>query len=161
MSSAAGVAGRSLVSCWGGSREGVTVPQFARVIVPNFDSRGRVQLRRFTRGRVLTASMSDGAQSVPASGSGSKAVNVLIKGTVQGVFYRKWTVSTAQKLGLNGWVRNCRDGSVEAVFQGPSSAVDTMVQQCGSGPSAARVWSVDVSQWDNEVPQGFEQKPTW
>lgn len=94
-------------------------------------------------------------------GCAGMQVNVVIKGTVQGVFYRKWTVSTAQKLGLNGWVRNCRDGSVEAVFQGPSGAVDTMVQQCGSGPSAARVWSVDVSQWDNEVPQGFEQKPTW
>jgi acylphosphatase len=88
-------------------------------------------------------------------------VNVVIKGAVQGVFYRKWTVSTAQKLGLHGWVRNCRDGSVEAVFSGPSSVVDTMVQQCSSGPSAARVWSVDVSKWDNEVPGGFEQRPTW
>ena len=94
-------------------------------------------------------------------GCGGMQVNVVIKGTVQGVFYRKWTVSTAQKLGLNGWVRNLRDGSVEAVFSGPASAVDTMVQQCHSGPSAARVWSVDVSKWDNEVPPGFEQKPTW
>lgn len=94
-------------------------------------------------------------------GSLELQVNVVIKGTVQGVFYRKWTVDAAQKLGLNGWVRNCRDGSVEAVFSGPSSTVDTMVQLCHSGPSAARVWSVNVSKWENEVAQGFEQKPTW
>ena len=84
-------------------------------------------------------------------------VNVIIKGTVQDVFYRKWTVEAAQKLGLQGWVRNLQDGSVEAVFSGPSSAVDNMIEQCHSGPSAAKVTSVDVSKWSTEVPEGFEQ----
>jgi len=87
-------------------------------------------------------------------------VNVVIKGTVQGVFYRKWTVGAAQKLGLNGWVRNLQDGSVEAVFSGPSSAVDDIIQQCHSGPSKAKVSSVDVSKWDHEVPHGFEKRKT-
>lgn len=103
--------------------------------------------------RVLTASMAD-----HSAASDSKSVNALIKGTVQGVFYRKWTISAAQKLGLNGWVRNLKDGSVEAVFSGPSNAVDDMIQQCHSGPSNAKVTSVDVSKWDHEVPQGFEKR---
>lgn len=130
--------------------------QLSRFVVSN----GRTQnVDRGKLGRtVLIASMSDASQS---TASQIKAVNVVIKGTVQGVFYRKWTVDAARKLGLNGWVRNCRDGSVEAVFAGPPSAVDSMIQQCHSGPSSARVSSVDVSQWDNEVPQGFEKKPTW
>lgn len=85
---------------------------------------------------------------------------MIIKGKVQGVFYRNWTVENAKKLNLNGWVRNCRDGTVEAVFSGTSSAVDDMVLKCHSGPSSARVSGVNISKWDNEVPQGFEQKPT-
>ncbi|KAG0556795.1 hypothetical protein M758_11G077000 [Ceratodon purpureus] len=90
--------------------------------------------------------------------SDSKSVNVIVKGTVQGVFFRKWTVEAAQKLNLQGWVRNLEDGSVEAVFSGPTSAVDNMIEQCHSGPSAAKVSSVDVSNWNNEIPQGFEKR---
>lgn len=85
-------------------------------------------------------------------------VNVIVKGTVQGVLFRKWTVEAATKLGLNGWVRNLADGSVEAVISGPSEAVDNMIQQCHSGPSTAQVTSVEVSKWDNHVPQGFEKR---
>lgn len=85
-------------------------------------------------------------------------VNVIVKGTVQGVFFRKWTVEAATKLGLNGWVRNLADGSVEAVISGPSGAVDNMIQQCHSGPSSAQVTSVEVSKWDSEVPRGFEKR---
>lgn len=87
-------------------------------------------------------------------------MNARIKGTVQGVFYRKWTVETAQKLGLKGWVRNCRDGSVEAVFSGPQEVVDSMLHKCRSGPPAAKVTAVDVSAWADPVEDGFQQKPT-
>jgi acylphosphatase len=97
------------------------------------------------------------SESVQSTGSESKAVNVIIKGKVQGVHYRNWTIANAKKLNLNGWVRNCRDGTVEAVFSGISSAVDDMVQKCHSGPPAARVSGVNISKWDNEVPRGFEQ----
>ena len=51
-----------------------------------------------------------------------KIVHVLISGTVQGVWFRAWTVQEAQKRGLDGWVRNRRDGDVEAVFAGPAAA---------------------------------------
>jgi acylphosphatase len=85
-------------------------------------------------------------------------VNVVVRGVVQDVFCRKWTVESAQTLGLKGWVRNAEDGSVEAVFSGPSGTVDNMIQQCHSGPSAAKVSSVEASKWEKEVPQGFEQR---
>ena len=69
--------------------------------------------------------------------------HVIIRGRVQGVGYRAWTEYTARDHGLEGWVRNRRDGSVEAVFAGPSEAVDAMVAACRRGPPGARVDAVD------------------
>jgi acylphosphatase len=69
--------------------------------------------------------------------------HVLIKGTVQGVGFRYWTRRTATARGLQGWVRNRRDGSVEAVFAGPEETVAEMIALCRRGPDAARVYSVD------------------
>ena len=66
-------------------------------------------------------------------------VRVHIKGRVQGVWYRGWTVDQARRLGLSGWVRNRRDGSVEAVFSGPEQAVRAAIELCRQGPPAARV----------------------
>ncbi|CAM6086146.1 unnamed protein product [Calypogeia fissa] len=90
----------------------------------------------------------------------TKTVNVIIKGKVQGVYYRNWTVDSAQQLDVNGWVRNLKDGSVEAVFSGKSANVDSLIQKCYQGPCAARVSNVEVSPWKDEVLQGFERKPT-
>ncbi|EFJ27064.1 hypothetical protein SELMODRAFT_96441, partial [Selaginella moellendorffii] len=87
-------------------------------------------------------------------------VNVKIKGMVQGVFYRNWTMDTAKQLGINGWVRNRKDGSVEAVFSGKTTAVDAMIQKCHSGPAAARVTGVEASAWNEPVHEGFERKST-
>jgi acylphosphatase len=67
---------------------------------------------------------------------------VTIRGRVQGVGYRAWVASTASGFGLEGWVRNRRDGSVEALFTGPSDVVAEMVAQCHRGPSMARVEAV-------------------
>jgi acylphosphatase len=67
---------------------------------------------------------------------------VLIRGRVQGVGYRYWTRRTATARGLEGWVRNRRDGSVEAVLSGPEQAVAEMIALCRRGPDAARVESV-------------------
>ncbi|KAI5054779.1 hypothetical protein GOP47_0029924 [Adiantum capillus-veneris] len=89
-----------------------------------------------------------------------KTVNVRIKGTVQGVFYRNWTVETARKLGLDGWVRNRRDGSVEAVFAGKPSVVDNMVESCKLGPPAAVVTGVNVQPIKQAISPGFEKRPT-
>jgi acylphosphatase len=69
--------------------------------------------------------------------------HVLIRGIVQGVGYRYWTRRTATARGLQGWVRNRRDRSVEAVFAGPSQAVAEMIALCRRGPASARVDAVD------------------
>lgn len=68
--------------------------------------------------------------------------HVLIRGTVQGVGFRYWTRRTATARGLEGWVRNRRDGSVEAVFAGPEQVVAEMIALCHRGPEAARVDTV-------------------
>ena len=69
-------------------------------------------------------------------------LQVTIRGRVQGVGYRAWVEHQAVASGLEGWVRNCRDGSVEAVFSGRPGLVSEMVARCHRGPSAARVDSV-------------------
>ena len=69
--------------------------------------------------------------------------HVVICGRVQGVGYRAWTEYTAIEHGLEGWVRNRRDGTVEAVFAGPSDKVAMMIRACGVGPRGARVTAVD------------------
>jgi acylphosphatase len=69
--------------------------------------------------------------------------HVVIRGRVQGVGYRAWTEYTALERGLAGWVRNRRDGSVEAVFSGPAETVADMVDACRHGPRGARIDAVD------------------
>jgi len=68
---------------------------------------------------------------------------VVIRGRVQGVGYRAWTEATADERGVEGWVRNCRDGSVEALFAGPEELVLTMIELCRYGPPGARVRAID------------------
>lgn len=68
---------------------------------------------------------------------------VIIRGRVQGVGYREWTRFVARERGIEGWVRNRLDGSVEAVFAGTSEAVADMVMACRRGPSNAVVQSID------------------
>lgn len=69
-----------------------------------------------------------------------------ISGRVQGVGYRDWAIETGRRLGLTGWVRNRRDGAVEAVFAGPSDTVADMIEACRRGPTPARVDAVDVQE---------------
>ena len=68
--------------------------------------------------------------------------HVMVRGRVQGVGYRAWVADEADARQLEGWVRNCRDGSVEAVFAGPADAVLAMIAACRRGPSMARVAAV-------------------
>ncbi|HVY43057.1 MAG TPA: acylphosphatase [Hyphomicrobiaceae bacterium] len=89
-----------------------------------------------------------------------KSVRVRIEGRVQGVGFRIWVERTAVQLGLRGWVRNRRDGGVEAVFAGTADAVDAMVQRCHHGPSGAVVGLVKVLDGPSDVPQAFEILPT-
>jgi len=73
-------------------------------------------------------------------------VHVVISGRVQGVFFRATAAEKADELGLTGWVRNTRDGDVEAVFEGDEVAVQEMIRWCHRGPVLARVTSVQTTQ---------------
>lgn len=89
-----------------------------------------------------------------------RIVRAVISGRVQGVWFRAWTVQEASARGLDGWVRNRSDGSVEAVFAGPPDQVGDMLRACQQGPDAARVSDVAVTE-EREAPQpGFRKLPT-
>ncbi len=70
-----------------------------------------------------------------------------IEGRVQGVWFRESTRKKAQTLGVFGWVRNCPDGTVEAVAEGPEEKVKSLVSWCHEGPPSARVTRV-IDAWD-------------
>jgi acylphosphatase len=77
-------------------------------------------------------------------------------GEVQGVFFRDATRKEASAREVSGWVRNCSDGSVEAVFEGPEEAVSALVELCRSGPGSASVSRLDVEDEEAEGLSGFE-----
>ena len=79
--------------------------------------------------------------------------HVVVRGRVQGVFFRVEARDRARSLGLSGWVRNAPDGSVEAVFEGDRERIESMLVWCRRGPSFARVDEVHA-EW--EEPSGEE-----
>ena len=88
------------------------------------------------------------------------AIRVVIEGRVQGVWYRGWTIDQARALGLDGWVRNRMDGTVEAVFSGQEDKVRAMIEACRTGPPAARVTRVHETSDHPPGERGFHQLPT-
>jgi acylphosphatase len=89
-----------------------------------------------------------------------RGARLRITGRVQGVGYRAWALETAARLGVRGWVRNRKDGSVEALVIGAEDAVAAMIEACGNGPFAARVAEVAVSDATDDGSQGFEPRAT-
>jgi acylphosphatase len=89
-------------------------------------------------------------------------VKLVVRGRVQGVGYRAWTRRNAVGLSLSGWVRNRRDGSVEAVLAGDAVAVRTMIDLMRRGPAGAAVVTVETGDMapDPSLPAGFEVRPT-
>ena len=85
----------------------------------------------------------------------TRTVTVKIEGRVQGVYFRAWTHDTAESLGLDGWVRNASDGSVEAVFSGPAAQVEDMLRRCADGPPDAKVTAVTITDEGGAPPSGF------
>jgi len=83
------------------------------------------------------------------------ARKVRVFGRVQGVFFRQGAVNQARSLGVDGWVHNARDGSVEAHIKGEPGAVEQMVQWMRQGPSQARVEDITVEQVEPEDVTGF------
>jgi acylphosphatase len=79
----------------------------------------------------------------------------LVAGRVQGVFYRAATAAEAERLALDGWVKNLPDGRVEVVVAGAPTAVASLAGWLWQGPPAARVASVDLEEWSGEIPRGF------
>lgn len=84
---------------------------------------------------------------------------LVIRGVVQGVGFRYSMANKAQELGVSGWVRNRRDGSVEAVIAGDPQAIAAMIAWSGQGPAAAAVEGVSVELAEGEFA-GFEQRST-
>jgi acylphosphatase len=89
-----------------------------------------------------------------------QTVRLRITGRVQGVWYRGWTVETARRLGLDGWVRNRADGSVEVLISGPEAAVQAMIWACRQGPPAARVDDIATTPGPAPESKGFRQLAT-
>ena len=89
-----------------------------------------------------------------------RTVRLHIAGRVQGVGYRMWAERTAAGLGLRGWVRNRRDGTVEILAIGDDAEIATMIEACRQGPAAAQVREVTVSDDAEECGAGFDALPT-
>ncbi len=89
----------------------------------------------------------------------TRALHVRVTGVVQGVGYRAWAEQAASARGLNGWVRNRRDGSVEAVIAGDDAAVDEMLAAFRVGPPGSEVDEV-ISESTEAPEAGFGVLPT-
>ncbi len=86
-----------------------------------------------------------------------KRAHVYVSGRVQGVFFRATTREEARKKGVTGWVKNLRDGRVEAVFEGEEEKVKKMIDFCHEGSKAARVKDVEVN-WEDYQDEFSEFK---
>jgi acylphosphatase len=89
-----------------------------------------------------------------------EARRLVVTGQVQGIGYRWSMVATAREIGITGWVRNCRDGSVEAYLCGASEAVARLIAWARHGPPGATVEQVRVEYAETQHFSGFEQRPT-
>lgn len=85
---------------------------------------------------------------------------IRIHGKVQGVFFRDWATTAAQALGVAGWIRNRRDGSVEAYVVGEPGLVDRFADRLRDGSPASRVDKVDVAEAETCAIDGFTRRPT-
>jgi acylphosphatase len=84
------------------------------------------------------------------------SAHVFVSGRVQGVYYRASTRDAARERDVDGWVRNLDDGRVEAVFEGPESAVEEMIEWCHTGSPVASVEDVEVTYEEPSSNSGFE-----
>jgi acylphosphatase len=83
-------------------------------------------------------------KSTPIEQTMKERAHIIVKGIVQGVFFRYNTMCVAESLGIKGWVRNRRDGSVEIVCEGEKEKIEELVKWCWKGPPGARVEDVSV-----------------
>jgi acylphosphatase len=83
-------------------------------------------------------------------------VHLLIKGKVQGVFYRASAKDVAEQLSINGWIRNTREGNVEAMVSGDEDRVKEFIEWCKKGPRRAEVTKVMVTEKEDERFESFK-----
>jgi acylphosphatase len=92
-------------------------------------------------------------------------VRIVVRGRVQGVGYRAFMHSQAQARGITGWVRNRRNGDVEAVLAGPAGAVHALCEVCREGPPHATVEALEIAPSDRsadlDAQDGFVTRPTF
>ena len=86
--------------------------------------------------------------------------HVIVRGHVQGVWFRESTKQEAQKVGVTGWVRNLPDDTVEAALEGAPDAVEQVLAFCRVGPPAAEVTSIDIRHEPVADEAAFEVRPT-
>lgn len=82
--------------------------------------------------------------------------HLLIKGKVQGVFYRASAKEAADKLGVAGWIRNTDEGAVEVIASGTALQVEEFIRWCWQGPARAEVQQVAIQDMDDEQFSGFK-----
>jgi acylphosphatase len=87
------------------------------------------------------------------------AKRLTIAGRVQGVGFRDWMVERAEALGLSGWVRNRRDGSLEALVYGEQAAMEEFLRACRRGPRLAEVLAIEEEMADPPAGPGFRRLP--
>ncbi len=83
-----------------------------------------------------------------------------IEGAVQGVGYRAFVMTEARRLGIDGWIRNRSDGSVEALVSGANAAIEALILLCTKGPPGARVESYELHKAEPPADKGFRRRPT-
>jgi acylphosphatase len=88
------------------------------------------------------------------------SLRLRIEGFVQAVGYRHFAIGEATRLGLDGWVRNRSDGSVEALVSGTTEAVEAFVAACGNGPPGSRVAHIDLEKAEPPAEKGFRRRPS-
>jgi acylphosphatase len=82
-----------------------------------------------------------------------------IEGFVQAVGYRNYVMGEAARLGVDGWIRNRSDGTVEALVSGPNAAVEELIGLCMKGPPGARVANVEMRKVEPATEKGFHRRP--
>ncbi|MBU6445292.1 MAG: acylphosphatase [Alphaproteobacteria bacterium] len=88
------------------------------------------------------------------------ALRFRIEGFVQAVGYRNYLIDEANKLGLDGWVRNRADGTVEALASGPTKTIEAFFAVCAKGPPGSRVANVEMHKAEPPVEKGFKRRPS-
>jgi acylphosphatase len=88
------------------------------------------------------------------------SLRLRIEGHVQAVGYRNFVIEEARKLGVDGWVRNRSDGSVEVLACGETKAVEALIASCARGPEGSRIKHIDMETVEAPAEKGFNRRPS-